>query len=656
MLRLRPLSSLVLLFTLSLSCESRCDEPARPAKADADAAQIRRLIQQLGSDDFEEREAASRQLKKIGPPAVEALRAAAKDSKEAEVRRRATEVAEAIEASLDQLLTDYRSYGFPLPPKDAVLVRYQSGGGNLQLGKVQPKEYSLAFLIKRGSATEPWILMQGTSEWETEWDPHAEEVKPDPEVVKDLDVRGYRLKFAIQCHSRGWDKLAEYLLEPYRKDDRFSPRGDLTRTAWSYWEVQLLQPKIDRAPIYKRLKELIGKDQALDDEDNRALLKSLELALVPSKAKAGSVEALIDDLVDYTSGIGASPNEKSYWRLVDLGFEAVPGLIEHLDDDRLTRGEWPGFNNAPSWNMRVGHVLSELLNGLAGQDVIDTWRGYLKKVPVNKEAANKWWVEARKVGEERYLLDHVLPQRIFEGSEPRVNQHQLRRIEVKYPKHVPTLYRTILEKRPEVRSWDLVDAISRSQLQTKEKLDLLLIGAGHKDSRHRLSALSGIKEVDRKRFDALMLSIVKALPNDVESHYWKSPELYLAQLATESDDPQVWEAFEKLTQRAATGFRMELLKHCGSWREKRRRSERIRLLASFLDDDTVRDMKSSDKYEWFSAGSDYQKLAVRDFVAMELLSLFRIDVELNLERTPDEWAKIRDAARQTVEKELAKSK
>jgi hypothetical protein len=82
----------------------------------------------------------------------------------------------------------------------------------------------------------------------------------------------------------------------------------------------------------------------------------------------------------------------------------------------------------------------------------------------------------------------------------------------------------------------------------------------------------------------------------------------------------------------------------------------LRLLASFLDDDAVRDMKSSDKYEWWSAGSDYQKLAVRDFVAMELSYLFRIDVELNLERTPDEWAKIRREVRQAVDKELAKEK
>jgi hypothetical protein len=337
-----------------------------------------------------------------------------------------------------------------------------------------------------------------------------------------------------------------------------------------------------------------------------------------------------------------------------MGFDAVPTLIEHLDDDRLTHDE--ASTRTPFRYMRVGHVVSELLNGLAGQDMIETLRSDPKAGPVNKEAAIKWWEEARKVGEERYLLDRIIPQRSNDGFQQYVNKHQLRRIEVKYPKHIPTLYRTILDERPEVGSWELVDAISRSPLQTKEKLDLLLIGADHKDYRHRLSALRGIKEVDRKRFDALVLAIVKALPDDVETPYWKCPELYLALLATESDDPQVWETFEKLTRRAAVGFRMELLDNCGNRKEKRGSLEHLRLLASFLDDDTVREISSSDKYDTGSAARHYQKLAVRNLAAMGLASVLKIEVKLNPERTPDEWAKIRENVRQAVDKELAKSK
>jgi hypothetical protein len=64
-------------------------------KAGPQGPQIQRLIQQLGSDSYAEREAAAKALTEIGEPALEALREAAK-SKDAEVRRRAAELVEHI--------------------------------------------------------------------------------------------------------------------------------------------------------------------------------------------------------------------------------------------------------------------------------------------------------------------------------------------------------------------------------------------------------------------------------------------------------------------------------------------------------------------------------------------------------------------------------
>jgi hypothetical protein len=62
---------------------------------------IQRLIQQMASDDYAERDAATKALAKLGEPALEALREAAK-SKDAETRRRATTVIEAITERLYQ--------------------------------------------------------------------------------------------------------------------------------------------------------------------------------------------------------------------------------------------------------------------------------------------------------------------------------------------------------------------------------------------------------------------------------------------------------------------------------------------------------------------------------------------------------------------------
>ena len=67
-----------------------------PAAEEASAEQIKKLIDQLGSDNFGAREQASKQLDEIGVPALEALRQAAQ-SRDAETRRRAEELVQKIE-------------------------------------------------------------------------------------------------------------------------------------------------------------------------------------------------------------------------------------------------------------------------------------------------------------------------------------------------------------------------------------------------------------------------------------------------------------------------------------------------------------------------------------------------------------------------------
>jgi hypothetical protein len=69
---------------------------ASTAAEKATDAQIRKLIEQLGSDEYDAREKATDSLDKIGAPALEALRKAAKNG-DAEVSRRADELVSRIE-------------------------------------------------------------------------------------------------------------------------------------------------------------------------------------------------------------------------------------------------------------------------------------------------------------------------------------------------------------------------------------------------------------------------------------------------------------------------------------------------------------------------------------------------------------------------------
>jgi hypothetical protein len=559
---------------------------------------------------------------------------------------------------LDALLKEYEAFRLPPPPRDAKLVRFRVGGGAIINGKVEPPEYSLAFLVKPGTDTEPPTVLRGVSQFQQLGPAGPREVEPEPAAADDVFLApDDALGLAIQCHSRGWDRLARRLLDRSRKEKESTP-DQLLRLAWGYWESRLTEPRGDRAPVARRLRELMRRSERLDTEGHRDLLQSLESALAPSKAKPGSIEALIDDLVDYnadTGTFGPYEPEERYWRIARLGFEAVPALIEHLDDDRLTRAKMQGFNNFRDWHLRVRHVVSDLLEGLAGEDLGRDWLRRQQGYPVEKAAAEKWWEKARKAGEEAYALEHVLPRKVKKGNTAVPGRDLLNLIRDKYPKHIPSLYRTVLDKRPELESWPLAEAALQSKLPQQEKLELFLPAVKHKDGRHWLPALRAVKELDAKQFAELLRATIDEFPKDVPSPYWTCTEGFVARLAIESEDPGMWTALEKAAHRASVGLRMELLNHLNDSGEKRNRRERLRLLAGFLDDDAVRDRGSSKQFEGPCAGFQYEKLEVRDFAAMQLASLVGIEVELNLERTPKQWAEIRQRVREAVDRELGKA-
>src|SRR5262245_36720645 len=88
--------SVAILCVVGLAClagvEAAHAEPAQGTNPQRIAA----LIRQLGDDDFEKREAASKELDAIGEPALDALRKAAASGAEAEIRSRAKRIVESI--------------------------------------------------------------------------------------------------------------------------------------------------------------------------------------------------------------------------------------------------------------------------------------------------------------------------------------------------------------------------------------------------------------------------------------------------------------------------------------------------------------------------------------------------------------------------------
>src|SRR5262249_37757685 len=63
----------------------------------AEVEKVRKLIQQLGDDDVDKRQEATRQLEGLGQAALPLLRKASKESTDAEVRKRAAELVAAFQ-------------------------------------------------------------------------------------------------------------------------------------------------------------------------------------------------------------------------------------------------------------------------------------------------------------------------------------------------------------------------------------------------------------------------------------------------------------------------------------------------------------------------------------------------------------------------------
>ncbi len=463
-----PFRRLLLAFLTCLTTLWAADLRGGERSGDAPTADGRRidgLIRQLSSDDFEEREAATQALARVGGPVLDALRKAASTNPDPEARRRADELVVRIENGLDQLLADYRSFGLPLPPETAPLARvedppyraYESDNGRgRNKTPPAPPTHWLGFVVPPTWTDRPVRVLSGTRVWEREVKQVGAPLDPQRLTSEFLEANLPRewLGLALQMHARGW-KAAETLFEiGSRQEQAVRPRTELRYLAWEYWEARLRDKSADYWPAASRqMKALVADEPELDTPANRRLLHSLEAALVPSRAAPGSVESIIDDLVN------ARWNHESddrFARVLDLGFEAVPALLKHLDDDRLTR--------CIDVSIRchcVGDLASDLLRSLAGRAATEDWPDRPEDSDEEKRCAREWWDAARQQGEEAYLLAHVLPPPPPHGvSHGLPESAQVHLLGKKYPRSLLRLYRDVLQKRPDIDSEPLAAALA----------------------------------------------------------------------------------------------------------------------------------------------------------------------------------------------------
>jgi hypothetical protein len=371
-----------------------------------------------------------------------------------------------------------------------------------------------------------------------------------------------------------------------------------------------------------------------------------------SNSQNKALEKAVADLVKVKhthTAINAYDPDPYFWKVVLLGFDAVPSLIGHLNDRRLTQAERGYFNNFPGYQLEVRHVASVILERLAGRSLD---RGPLERqqgIVLRQADVEGWWKKARVIGEEHYLVDHVLEKRYPKDVWP--NDVMLAIITKKYPERLGDIYRKALENRPELETWPLAKAIADSRLDKKTKQKLIFYGLNHKDLKHRTYALRQLAKLDPPLFDKQVVHELNCLPKSFDYRFWDSPEAAMSFLVCQTKNPAVWKAFQGAAERCEVGLRMEFLGGMQCLEKSPTIKEQLRFLAHFLGDKTVRDVSTTPKrFTGPYAAADFPRIEVRNYAAICIGEGLEIEAYPSPKWTPNEWAKFRKKIRSALEK------
>lgn len=517
--------------------------------------------------------------------------------------------------TLAHLTQEYQRYGLPLLPPKVQLVRVNRDRYTEHHREEPiPDRLTLMFRVPPAKPGERVqyveIGFDGVGYRDLDYvEPAAvEDAKPTREAVQGIEIErflaGEWLTLAIQAKVRGWDDFATACYDRAReafgtREEYQSVQAELRHIAWMFWADRLRQRGTDRAEVLRRLDAIRAESKDFQTPRTDQFLAQVKLTLAPRTAKPGSVEALIDELTEYCSDPFESKprDEASYWKLAEMGFDAVPALIKHVNDNRLTRGSWQGFQIQANGPLTVGHLCSRLLYDLSARSI---GGGYWEKRGdrLKPDEARKWFEKAQKVGEEKWLLHHAVPKDgggVIVNEEGRPETLIVRVLGAKYPARFPGVYRELLNLPARSSEWSrLINPaalVATSRLTRAQKLELLDEGLQAADVGHQVLSLSVIAELDPPRFRKSLLDLLRAL--QVHTWLWKVELVrvdHLVRLAEASADRSCWDALVgviKVSDPVTRSFAMWVLNPALPDRPDPNRVNRIRALVAFLDDTAI---------------------------------------------------------------------
>lgn len=556
--------------------------------------------------------------------------------------------------ALGEVVAEYQRLGFPLPPADAELVRVNWWR---EQGQEANEPYFLAFRSPpAGPHAEPTYYLGTPGGWSPKYVLPAlvERVKPTRLALQGVSP-GFHdwLCLAVQCEVRGWGELARALYHKSLEDLNDSPIRELRKLKWGMLEGSVHVRGIDRAALYRQLKPLadVTPPDVGQLVTHPQLLRHLELTIAPRRSKPGTDEALIDDLVDYwhdNDDRTSDSGREAYWKLVERGFDAVPALLDHLDDERYTYALVEGFSDLIIRPVRVGDLAGEIIYRLAGGKVEGEFHpAHQRGVWLDPKHARAWWNAAKQVNEEKWVLDRIGPVAGpgADDAQLRYNENMLRLLGAKYPDRLRELYLAVLARPRVTGSEEFVGAILASKLARADKL--ALFEKGVRTLRHIPDALRGLSRLDKPLFQKHLLATLRATPELAD---------VLTDAMRRTTDSECWAAFAAACRKQE--YQPKVLTICKvgghfPWARDRDpiRAERLRFLLTFLDDATPP-----------PEGADWRPGVVQDVAAIQLAGLlgFKVRRDYDLAAELDQGfgpltrVMLRAVVAITAERELAR--
>ena len=543
----------------------------------------------------------------------------------------------------------YKRYNLWLPPKDAKLIRWVdnhiSTGSH---GLSEEKIVHLEILVRAKTKTEPAIVRTPYPEYIEHRDSRLKVVSPTISALDGIEMYSAEnwLTLAACAQHLGWTDLAtEAFLRgktspgsgQYPDDVTGSPCHTLAivrKMAWGRYSYSLIEIDTDRSNAYTNLKKIRDDDWHYHELASD-LFDDLERTLHKTKADLEGIEGNITRLCDedtnfpWLEDLTGSPT--AYDEICHLGFDAVPFLIAHLNDTRLTRSHTPNsFGNMISID-RVGGVCGNILSELSDSEYKPEHNTSLEE---RRRLATVWFANAKKIGEEKWASTHAVQMRT-------TNPALLRLLAAKYPKRLIEIYRDVLKNDLDISSAQIVAALIHADLPLQEKIDRLLEATHHRRKIHRLDAIKGLEVLDNACSTRALTKHFLRLADEPQTNEEIAVSSFEIELLWKANDEKCWDAFIRCLKKAPPSNRIYVLDYLvpdSGPLKIARYAHHFRAMESLWSDTEIRNGNVKDQ---LYPAYQYPKLTVGDAVTLQFAKLMDIEVPWKRTRTSEEWTTIR---------------